>query len=261
MNSPDKIAATQDSDLSEGTGLGFSPKRLARTAGFLYLLVAIFGGFAEGFLEPMMYVPGDAAATTENVVSNAGLVSLGVVSDLVNQTVLVFLGLTLYVLLGHVHRGAARAMVVLVTIAAGIASLNVVFEFAGLQVATGAVDLSSLGAEGSNGIVLLMLDTQHYGLLTAQIFFGLWLVPLGYLAHRSGWFPKPLAVLLVAAAGCYLVDVLTAFLVPDFNQLIHTFVIIPVVAIAEIWMAGHLLTIGVNTKKVVRSAEPDFSAA
>ena len=35
-----------------------SPKRLARIAGILYLLVGIFGGFAEGFVDPRMYVAG-----------------------------------------------------------------------------------------------------------------------------------------------------------------------------------------------------------
>jgi hypothetical protein len=29
-----------------------SPKRLARIAGIFYLLVGIFGGFAEGFADP-----------------------------------------------------------------------------------------------------------------------------------------------------------------------------------------------------------------
>lgn len=71
-----------------------------------------------------------------------------------------------------------------------------------------------MGAEGSNAIVLLLLDTQHYGLPIAQIFVGLWLVPLGYLAHKSGWFPRPLTVLLVVVADCYLVDLLTAFVAP-----------------------------------------------
>ena len=132
-----------------------------------------------------------------------------------NQTIFVFLALTLYILFKQVHKSAARAMVVLVLLAAAISSLNVVFEFAGLQVATGAVDMSSLGTEGSNAMVLLLLDTQHYGLLIAQMFFGLWLVPLGYLAHKSGWFPKALALVLVVAGGCYVVDLLTAFLVPD----------------------------------------------
>ena len=82
-----------------------SPKRLARIAGVLYLLVGILGGFAVG-VALTMYVPGDAAATTANVVANAGLVRLGVVSDLVNQAVLVLLALTLYRLLRQVHRGA-----------------------------------------------------------------------------------------------------------------------------------------------------------
>jgi|SRR5664279_3571467 Domain of unknown function (DUF4386) len=232
-----------------------SPKRLARTAGVLYLLVGLFGAFAQAFVYPKMYVPGDAAATAGNLVANVGLVRLGVVSDLVNQTAFVFLALTLYVLLKQVQHSAARGMVVLVVLAAAISSLNVVFEFAALRVATGAVDLSSLGVGGSNGVVLLLLDTQHYGLLIAQIFFGLWLVPLGYLAHKSGWFPKPLAVLLVVAGACYLVDLLTAFLVPELNQLIHIFIVIPC-EVAEIWMLGYLLAIGVKTDKVVKPSEP-----
>ena len=158
-----------------------SPKRLARIAGVFYLLVGIFGGFAEGFVEPKMYVAGNAAATAGNVVANAGLVRLGVVSDLLDQTFFVFLVLALYVLLRHVNQTVARAMLVLVAIAATITCLNTVFEFEGLRVATGAVNLGA----ASNAQVLLLLDTQHYGIFIAQIFFGLWLVPLGYLAYRS----------------------------------------------------------------------------
>jgi len=236
-----------------------SPKRLARIAGVLYLLVGVFGGFAQGFVEPKMYVSGDAAATTANVVANAGLVRLGVVADLVNQTIFGFLALTLYILFKQVHTGAARAMVLLVALAAAISSLNVVFEFAGLRVATGAVDMSSLGTEGSSAMVLLLLDTQHYGVLIAQMFFGLWLVPLGYLAHKSGWFPKTLAVVLVVAGACYVVDLLTAFLVPDVNQMIGAFIVIPCI-IAEIWMLGYLLIIGVKTDKSVRPDESVLAA-
>src|SRR5258707_13766599 len=106
-----------------------SPKRLARIAGVLYLFVGIFGGFAEGFVEPKMYVAGNAAATAGNVLANAGLVRMGVVSDLLDQTFFVFLALTLYILLKHVHQSVAGAMVVLVVIAATITSLNTVFEF------------------------------------------------------------------------------------------------------------------------------------
>jgi hypothetical protein len=226
-------------------------KRLARFAGFLYLLVGIFGGFAEGFVEPKMYVAGNAAATTGNVVANAGLLRLGVVADLLDGMVYVFTALALYVLFKAVHKSAARAMLVFVALAAALTCINAVFEFEGLRVATGAVGTSALGIGGSRAVVLLLLDAQHYGLLTAQIFFGLWLAPLGYLAYKSGWFPKALGILLCVASGCYLVDMLAAFLSPGFDQKIHALIVIPC-AIAEVWMVLYLLVVGVRTAKPER---------
>jgi hypothetical protein len=223
-----------------------SPKRLARIAGFLYLIVGIFGGFAVGYVTPMLYVPGDAAATTANVVANAGLVRIGVLADLLQATVFVFLALTLYLLLRHVHKNAARAMVVLVVVAATIECLDKVFQFGAVRVATDASYAAAFGATGSNALVLLLLDLHNYGYLIAQIFFGLWLVPLGYLAYRSGMFPRPLGVVLIAAGASYLVDMLAAFLVPDIRTAIHGPLAIPP-TIAEVWMLGYLLIFGVRT--------------
>ncbi len=225
-----------------------SSKHLARIAGVLYLLVGIFGGFAQGYVEPKMYVAGNAAATAANVLANTGLLRMGVVADLLDGTIFVFLAMTLYVLLKDAHKGAARAMLVLVALATGITCLSAVFEFEGLRVATGAVNLTGFGSGGSNAIMLLLLDAQHYGLLVAQIFFGLWLVPLGYLAYRSGMFFKPLALLLVVGGACYLIDLLVAILLPNVGNGIHFFVTIPS-AFAEIWMVGYLLVVGVKTNK------------
>src|SRR5262249_7937152 len=108
----------------EGDAKMDSPKRLARIAGALYLLVGIFGGFAQGYVEPKVYVAGNAAATARDVVANAGLVRAGVVAELFDSTIFVFLAMTLYVLLNHVHRSMARAMLVLVALSAGISCLN-----------------------------------------------------------------------------------------------------------------------------------------
>jgi hypothetical protein len=222
-----------------------APKRLARIAGLLYLIVGIFGGFAVGYVTPMLYVPGDAATTAGNVVANAGLVRFSVIADLLQATVLVFLAMTLYLLLRHVHRNAATAMVILVVIAATIMCLDKVFQFAALMVAGDASYTAAFGIAGSNALVLLLLDMHHYGYLIAQIFFGLWLVPLGYLAYKSGMFPKALGVVLVVAGASYLVDMLAAFLVPDFSKQVHGFLAIPP-TIAEIWMLGYLLVKGVK---------------
>jgi hypothetical protein len=224
-------------------------KKTARIAGILYLLVGIFGGFAEGFVDPKIYVAGNAAATALNVITNSGLVRMGVVSHLLDGTFFVFLAMILYILLEHVHKSVARAMLILVALATGIICLNAVFQFEALRVATDPSYVVAFGLAGSNALVLLLLDMQHYGTLIAQVFFGLWLVPLGYLAYRSNLFPKWLGVLLVAGGVCYLVDLLAAFLVPGFGQTIHSFVIIPS-ALAEIAMVLYLLIIGVRTQKL-----------
>jgi hypothetical protein len=236
-----------------------SPKRLARIAGVLYLLVGILGGFGQAFVYPKMYAAGDAATTASNVLANPGLIRAGVVADLFQATVWVFLAMTLYRLLKHVHQSVAVAMVVLVVIGAAITCLNGVFEFEGLRVATDTSYQAALGTAGANALVLLMLDTQHYGLLIAMIFFGLWLVPLGYLAYKSGWFPKTLSVLLVVAAVCYIVNMLAQFLLPEFGAKIATFVLIPP-AIAEIWMLGYLLVIGVKTVQPEERISPTAAA-
>ena len=205
-----RVDARPDRQSTNRSRVASSPKRLARIAGALYLLNALFSGFAY-FMDRKVYVSGDAAATARNVVEHSGLVRIAVVADLFQATIYVFLGMTLDLLLKHVHKSAASAMVVFVVIAAAIMRLNAVFEFEGQRVATGAVSLAGFGTVGSHAIVLLLLDTQHYGFLIAQIFFGLWLVPLGYLAYNSGWFPKPLGVLLMIGGVCYLIGMLASF--------------------------------------------------
>lgn len=221
-------------------------KRLARTAGLLYLLNAIVAGFAFGFVATKMYVAGDANTTAANVLANPGLVRLGVVADLFQAAEWVFLAMALYLLLQRVGQNAARVMVVLVGIGAAIVCLNDVFEFEAVRVAVDPSYAVAFGAAGSHALVLLLLDLQHYGFLIAQIFFGLWLLPLGYLAYRSGMFPKALGVALVVAGVCYLVDMLGLFLAPEFGRQINAVLVIPP-TIAEMWMALYLLVRGVRS--------------
>jgi hypothetical protein len=237
-----------------------SPRRLARIAGFLYLLVAIFGGFALAYVGAKVYVPGDAATTAGNVMANPGLVRIGVVADLFQATVFVFVGMTLYLLLKQVHGSAAGAMMVLVAIATTIQCLNDVFQLASLRVATEPSYVAAFGAAGSNALVLLLLDIHQSGILIAQIFFGLWLVPLGYLAYKSGMFPKWLGVVLIVGGVCYLVDMLAVFLVPDFGAKVSAYVVIPS-TIAEISMLGYLLVIGVKTPKQKQDKRVTFELA
>lgn len=224
-----------------------SPKRLARIAGVLYLIVAIFAAFPYSIFNGL-YIAGDAAATAANFVAKAGIVRVAVVADFVMVTAWVFLALTLYRLLKHVHPGAAIAMVVLVAIGAGILSLNDIFAFEGMQVATGSSYEAALGIGGANALALMLLDIQHYGGFAASVFMGLWLVPLGYLAYKSGMFPKTLGVALISVCACYHAKLLAAFLAPGLWTVIQGYVSIPIWAF-EFWMVLYLLLIGVRIGK------------
>jgi hypothetical protein len=134
--------------------------------------------------------------------------------------------------------------------------LNDVFELVAVRVATDGSYAAALGVAGSNALVLLLLDLQHYGFLIAQIFFGLWLMPLGYLADRSGLFPKGLGVALGVAGVCYLADMLVLFLVPDLGKQVNPLLVIPP-TVAEVWMAGYLLVKGVrSSRRPGRAGEP-----
>jgi hypothetical protein len=237
-----------------------STKSLARIAGLLYLVNGIVAGFAYGFVATKTYVAGDAATTAANVLANPGLVRLGVVADLFQATEWVFLAMALYLLLRHVNINAGRAMVVLVAIGAAIVCLNDVFEFVAVRVATDGSYAAALGAAGSNALVLLLFDIQHYGFLIAQIFFGLWLMPLGYLAYRSGMFPKALGLMLNVAGVCYLADMLVLFLVPDFGKQVNAFLVIPPM-IGEVSMAAYLLVQGVRSSPATDRAPIAAEAA
>ncbi len=247
LQKPEKSAFTGNSLSKEGETNMNSPKRLARIAGVLYLIVAIFAGYAHNVFT-RLYVAGDAATTAANVVANAGLVRIAVVADFVMVTAWVFLALTLYRLLKHVHQGAASAMVVLVAIGAGIVCLNDVFAFEGMQIATDSSYAAALGVGGLNALVLMLLDIQHYGSSAASVFMGLWLVPLGYLAYKSSMFPKALGVALIVVCVCYHAKLLAAFLAPDLWTVIQGYLSIPIWGF-ELWMVLYLLLIGVRTVK------------
>ena len=237
-------AGTVPRTFAEGSTIS-SPKRLARIAGLLYLAVGILGAFAFAAVYSAMYVAGDATATASNLVANAGLVRIGVAADLIQATVWVFLALTLYVLLRHVSGYAARAMVVLVAIGASLSFVNILFEFQGMRVVTDPTYTATVGAAGSTALAMLMLDLQHYGYAIAGIFFGLWLVPLGYLAFRSAMFPRVLGVVLVLAGIGYLFDTLATFVAPELTPIVH-----PVAAllgiVGEVSLLAYLLVKGVR---------------
>ena len=221
-----------------------SERALARIAGSLYLVVAVGGGFAELVVRSSILQPGNAAATADNIRASATLFRAGFVADLVQATCFLLTAMALYLLLRHVQELVARAMVVFVAVSVAIVCLNLLNQWVALQVATGEELASALGPAGAAALTGLFADMHRSGYLIAQMFFGLWLVPLGYLVLRSGWFPKVLGVLLIVGCFGYLVDLFLQFLAPGVAEGSELVVVTPA-AVGELLFVAWLLVKGV----------------
>jgi hypothetical protein len=227
-----------------------SPKALARIAGSLYLVVAVLGGFAELYVRSGIVVAGDAGGTADNIRGSATLFRVGFVGDLMQATLFLLTAMALYLLLRDVHELVARAMVVIVSVSVAIICLNLLNQYVALSVATGDEYTSTFGSAGSDALTGLFADMHAAGYLIAQLFFGLWLLPLGYLVYRSGYFPKVLGVLLAIGCFCYLADLFTHFLAPGIAESIEPLVVAPA-AVGELSLVAWLLVKGVNVPRRV----------
>ena len=116
-------------------------------------------------------------------------------------------------------------MVVLFLVSVPIAMLNMLNQFAALLLLSGADHLTVFTAAQLQALVPLFLDLHEQGVFIAQIFWGLWLFPLGYLVFKSGYIPRILGVLLIIAGIGYLIDSVTFFLFPNFDVTISLFTI------------------------------------
>jgi hypothetical protein len=221
---------------------------LARVAGFLYLILAVTAAYPQMYVRPAVRVAGDATATARNIAINAELFRTAFAIDLVGIVSFVLVALVLYALLKSVDSTPALAMVAFVSVGAAVMAVNMLNHAAALLFATHAVYPAALGPQAGDGLAMLALDLHAIGVLTAQIFFGLWLLPLGYLVYRSGGFPRVLGVSLMAGCFFYLAGLLVAFLVPGPGRDLAPMVSMPA-GIAELLFAGWLFFRGMKVRE------------
>lgn len=234
-----------------------SPRRIARLAGVFYLLLVVFGAFAQLFVRADVVVPGDAAATAENILAAETLFRIGILSDLLAQVAFLMTAVVLYVLLESVDVRAAALMVIFVVASVPTTIVNLLNQFAALYVLTGADYLTSFEPAQLNELALLFLDLHSYGYSLNEVFFGLWLLPLGYLVYRSAYFPTILGVLLILGTFGHLIELVHVFVLPDLAVI--TYPGLAVAAVAEFGFAGYLLIRGVSPSVEATRGEPETS--
>ena len=195
------------------TGAHATINRTARLAGGLYLALMPFGFFGILYVPSVLIVPGDAATTARNILASEWLLRSGTVSHLVGQIIFILLALALYRLLKSVNKNHAVLMVLLVLVGIPIAFLNEVNHLAALRLLKTAADGAFTSAQ-LQAQAMHFLDMRQDGILVAQVFWGLWLLPLGFLVFRSGFLPKLLGILLMIGGAGYVIDCATQLLHP-----------------------------------------------
>lgn len=200
-----------------------SIKKNARIAGLLYLVVVLTGPFILIYVPGKLFVTGNAGATAANILDHQALFQVHILVSFISELFFVATALALYHLFKGVSAPLAGGMAILVLIDAPLAFLGVANQVATLAFVRGGEFLSVFAAPQRNALAMLLLNADRQGALVSEMFWGLWLLPLGLLVVRSGFLPRFLGIWLFINGLAYMVISSTGLLAPHHLQLVSTF--------------------------------------
>ena len=214
-------------------------RRWARVAGSLYLVIFVVYPLST-LVRSNLVVPGDAAATADNIRTQETLFRWGMAGEATIVLVEVVLAAVLYALLRPVSRSvslaAALARVAEAVVMAAGCMVTSVFT---LAVVSEPGHLAAFDADQRDSLALLFQEANDDIVLVWGFFFALSLVLTGWLVHRSGFLPRVVGILLALAGVGYFVQSFGTFLVPDLTDtwaLIVLVLAIPGELVFALWL-------------------------
>jgi Domain of unknown function (DUF4386) len=206
-------------------------QRSARLTGSAYLVLAV-APIVGLLIRRQLYVQEDAARTATNLVVHEGLARVGVAADLVTVLSQALAAVGFFLVFRRVNSAGAASVT-----AFGLVNSVVVLVATGFSATALQVALPGGPTSASNALMLYDLNAVTWN--TGGLFFGLWLIPMGWLTLRSGSMPRALGWILVVGGVGYVLSTFVKVLAPDASALAG---ILPVVAtVGEVWMVGYLL--------------------
>ena len=200
-----------------------STRNPGRFAGLLYVLTSIVGFFAMMYVPTKIIVHGNAVATASNILAHETLFRLGIACELIGQAGFIFVAFVLYGLLKGVNRQQASLMVTLIVVSIPIAFVNELNSIAALVLVRGADFLSIFDKPQRDTLAMLFMNLHGHGFDVAEIFWGLWLFPMGLLVYRSRFLPRFLGVWLALAGFAWVILSLTAIVFPQFEDKVFSY--------------------------------------
>ena len=217
-----------------------SRKATARAAGLWYLGFTL-GPFYLLYVPSKTVVPNDAAATAARVLARETLYRWGMLTETLGAVIFICLGLALYRLFEDVDRHRARQMLSLVLVSSALGLVTVIFSATALLVFRGDVS-SALDGHTREAIGMLLIQMHGQATGINQTFWGLWLLPFGWLVVRWHFLPRWLGYWLFADGVAWVALGIIWFLAPDRTAVLFRY--LQPVFMAELAAMLWLLIVG-----------------
>lgn len=170
-------------------------KSYIRTAGWLYIVIAVAGGFSIGYVPSFFATSSDAAAALS---SHTTLYRFGLLGDIV----VLLCELALTVLLYRIFKPVSETLALIAAYArfamVGVMAINIMLGAMPLYI----IDLSTPMPE----MVAALFEAKETGVYVWQLFFSLHLLAVGAMILRTGLFPRLLGWMMGIGAFGYLLE-------------------------------------------------------
>jgi len=216
----------------------------AKFAGLLYLLLGLLGAFSIAYVPTFIYVPGNASNTLANILEAPFLFRASIASGLLHKIVFVCLIFVLFDLFERYGKIAAGLMVTF-----AVTSVPIYFI-----VMLNLYDVVSLlSVVEIKQIVISNIKAYLTGLKFVSVFWGLWLIPFGYLILKSNAVPRIIGLMLIVGGIGYLLNFFGPLLMPNiYKGEILSMLMASISAIGELTVALWLLIKGVRVTEYNR---------
>jgi hypothetical protein len=204
--------------------------------------------YAQVYMPRKLIVPGDAAATAQNVLANESVLRLAVLAELWHGAVFIVLALALHRLLADVDRWPARLMVAFVVAMVAVSYVNAAHNLGALALFSAPEFLGGFDATQREGLGYLFLHLHTLGTRVNQMFWGVWLLPFGWLVVRSRFIPRLLGVWLLLDGAAWIVSCIAWVMLPEAGP--RLFSLLMPLYMGELGVYTYMLVKGVNVDRL-----------
>ena len=213
----------------------------ARIAGVWYLVLAIAGVVGFLVLHPQIYVSGDLPQTVANLSEHETIARLRLLLEfaiVISQALAAVYFFKLFKDIDHV---ASWALAAWGTMNAGVIMISAIAMGGAINVANSTLIMSDK---------LMMIQIFDQFIKNAwgvgSLFFGLWLIPMGYIVASSQRMPVWLGRTLILGGVGYIASAFLSYAGFRFSWV--DMLTIPA-TIGEFWMIGYLLVFGIRPQQ------------